>query len=226
MISLRGKFIVFDGTEGSGKSTQAELLRARLADIGPAKGGLPSSDILVIRDPGTTRIGEKVRNILLDPENEEMGMRCEMLLYMACRAQMLREHIVPALQAGKLVLCDRFVSSTLAYQLGGEDLTADDIRKVAGVAIRGRWPDLTILLDMPAEESMRRVKPKALSIFEDVEDLVDKDRIERRPMSYHEQVRANYLSQAKANPKGYRIVDANRDRQAVHEDVWRIVTNL
>jgi dTMP kinase len=139
---------------------------------------------------------------------------------------MLREHIVPALQAGKLVLCDRFVSSTLAYQLGGEDLTADEIRKVADVAIRGRWPDLTILLDMPADESMRRVKPKALSMFDDVEDLVDKDRIERRPMSYHEQVRANYLSQAAANPDRYRIVNANRDRQAVHEDVWRIVTGL
>jgi dTMP kinase len=226
MISLRGKFIVFDGTEGSGKSTQAALLRERLAAIGTAKGGLPTDDILVIRDPGTTRIGEKIRNILLDPENEEMGMRCEMLLYMSCRAQMLREHIVPALQAGKLVLCDRFVSSTLAYQLGGEDLTADEIRKVADVAIRGRWPDLTILLDMPADESMRRVKPKALSMFEDVEDLVDKDRIERRPMSYHEQVRANYLSQAAANPDRYRIVNANRDRQAVHEDVWRIVTGL
>jgi dTMP kinase len=226
MISLRGKFIVFDGTEGSGKSTQAELLRARLASIGPAAGGLPADDVMVIRDPGTTRIGEKVRNILLDPENDEMGMRCEMLLYMACRAQMLREHIQPALNSGKLVLCDRFVSSTLAYQLGGEELTAKEIRQVADVAIRGRWPDLTILLDMPAEESMRRVKPKALSMFEDMPDLVDKDRIERRPMSYHEQVRANYLAQAKADPERYRVIDADRDRQSVHEDVWRVVMAL
>jgi dTMP kinase len=223
---LRGKFIVFDGTEGSGKSTQAELLRARLAAIGPAAGGLPADDMLVVRDPGTSRIGEKVRGILLDPENDEMGMRCEMLLYMSARAQMMKEMILPALAAGKLVLCDRFVSSTLAYQLGGEDLTAEEIRRVADVAIRGRWPDLTILLDMPADASMRRVKPKALTIFEDVPDLVDKDRIERRPMSYHEQVRANYLVQAKADSQRFRVIDADRERQAVHEDVWKVVAAL
>jgi dTMP kinase len=226
MISLRGKFIVFDGTEGSGKSTQAELLRARLAAIGPAAGGLPAEDVLVVRDPGTTRIGEKVRGILLDPENDEMGMRCEMLLYMSARAQMMKQMILPALDAGKLVLCDRFVSSTLAYQLGGDGLTAEEIRRVADVAIRGRWPDLTILLDMPADASMRRVKPKALTMFEDAPDLIDKDRIERRPMEYHEQVRSNYLNQAKGNPKRFQVINADRDRQAVHEDVWKVVAGL
>ena len=219
---LRGKFIVFDGTEGCGKSTQAALLRDRLV----GGGGFAADDVLLVRDPGTTRIGEMVRGILLDPRNDEMGMRCEMLLYMAARAQMMRETTLPALAAGKLVLSDRFVSSTLAYQLGGDDLTADDIRKVADVAVRGRWPDLTVLLNMPADASMRRVKPKALTIFEDVPDLVDKDRIERRPMEYHEQVRRNYLAQAQADPQRYRVIDADRPREQVNEDVWQAVTAL
>ena len=98
-----------------------------------------------------------------------MAMRCEMLLYMAARAQMMAEVIRPALDAGKLVLSDRFVSSTLAYQLGGDGLTADEIRAVADVAIRGRWPDLTIILDMPTQASMDRVLPK-FSLFPDDPD--------------------------------------------------------
>lgn len=215
MNRLRGQFIVFDGTEGCGKSTQAALLRDRLQAEGAS-----ADSILLVRDPGTTVIGELVRSILLNPAHDEMGMRCEMLLYMAARAQMMKETILPALAAGKTVLCDRFVSSTLAYQLGGEDLTAADIRAVAEVAIRGRWPDMTVLLDMPADASMRRVKPKALSMFEDVPDLIDKDRIERRPMEYHEQVRKNYLSQASADPARYCVINADRDKFAVHEDVW------
>src|SRR5690606_14520976 len=114
--------------------------------------------------------------ILLDRENEEMGMRCEMLLYMAARAQLISEVVTPALEAGKLVVSDRFISSTLAYQLGGEDLTGDEIRDVADVAVQGRWPDLTIVLDLPAELSLARVTG-------------EKDRIEQRPLEYHEMVR-------------------------------------
>jgi len=222
MQSLRGKFIVFDGTEGCGKSTQAAMLRDRLV-----AEGLSIDDVLLVRDPGATRIGEMVRQILLDPQNNEMGMRCEMLLYMAARAQMMHQTILPALAAGKLVLSDRFVSSTLAYQLGGDGLSADDIRSVAGIAINGRWPDLTLILDMPADASMRRVKPKALSVtlFGDVPELVDKDRIERRPMEYHEQVRRNYLRQVEAEPRLYRIINGDRDKLAVHQDVWNAVAS-
>jgi dTMP kinase len=209
MTGLRGKFIVFDGTEGSGKSTQAKLLRQRIVDD-PSAGLLPD-DVLLVRDPGTTAIGEKVRAILLDPANAEMAMRCEMLLYMAARAQMMAQTIGPALDAGKLVISDRFVSSTLAYQLGGEGLTTADIRAVAEIAIRGRWPDLTILLEMPARASMARVRRA-------------KDRIEQRPIAYHEQVRRNYLAQAEAEPKRYRVIDADRGPETVHEEVWRAVT--
>jgi len=207
MGSTAGKFIVVDGTEGCGKSTQARMLHERLSR---SRGG---ENVLLVRDPGTTRIGEQVRSILLNPDHGEMNMRCEMLLYMAARAQMMAEVILPALGQGKLVICDRFVSSTLAYQLGGEGLTAGDIRLVADIAIRGRWPDLTILLDMPPQASLGRVK-RAM------------DRIEQRPIEYHEQVRRNYLAQAEGDPAHYRVVNADRDPEVVHEEVLATVNYL
>ena len=205
MSNSRELFLVLDGTEGCGKSTQAAILARRLAELG--------RDTLLVRDPGTTRIGEQIRSILLDPEHREMAMRCEMLLYMAARAQMMTETILPALGAGKIVICDRFVSSTLAYQLGGDGLSATEIRAVAKLAIKGRWPDLTILLDLPVEQSLARVKRT-------------KDRIEQRPMAYHEQVRRNYLAQAQADPDSYRVIDAARPIEQVAEDVWRAVEPL
>lgn len=222
MTHLAGKFIVFDGTEGCGKSTQARLLQARLAR--EAAGGPPEA--VLVRDPGTTRVGEQVRAILLNPDHAEMNMRCEMLLYMAARAQMMSERIAPALAAGKLVICDRFVSSTLAYQLGGDGLTAAEIRAVAEVAIRGRWPDLTIILDLPTAASMERVLPKFSLFPHDPDAGLEKDRIERRPLEYHEQVRRNYLAQAEADPRRYRVIRADRPPEAVHEDVWRTLEGL
>src|SRR5438094_860557 len=127
MSNLRGKFIVFDGGEGCGKSTQAAMLADRLAREG--------HHVKPVHDPGTTKIGQMIRQILLNPDNTDMGMRCEMLLYMAARAQMMVETILPALDQGQIVISDRFVSSTLAYQLGGDGITADEIRKVAQSAI-------------------------------------------------------------------------------------------
>jgi dTMP kinase len=218
MKHLRGKFLVFDGNEGSGKSTQAHLLRDAL--------GREGLDVLTVRDPGSTRIGEQIRTILLNPEHQEMNMRCEMLLYMASRAQMIAQTIRPALEAGKVVVCDRFVSSTLAYQLGGDGLTAAEINAVAEVAIRGRWPDLTILLDMPVEASTTRVQPKFTLFPDDPDAGVHKDRIELRPLSYHEQVRMNYLAQAKAAPHRYRVIPADRDPATVHADVLAAVQSL
>jgi dTMP kinase len=205
MTHLRGKFIVFDGNEGCGKSTQVQLARSSLERAGV--------ELLVVRDPGTTHIGEMIREILLNPANTQMAMRCEMLLYMAARAQMMREMILPALNAGKCVISDRFVSSTLAYQLGGDGLTAEEIRRVADVAIAGRWPDLTILLDMPVEKSSNRLKR-------------DRDRIELRPPEYHQQVRENYLALAAGDSKKIRIIAADRQPEAVHADVMKILGSL
>jgi dTMP kinase len=204
-MSGGGFFIVMDGTEGCGKSTQSKLLATRLVELG--------RDVVHVRDPGTTRIGEQIRTLLLDPANSEMAMRTEMLLYMSARAQMMAETITPALNRNAIVICDRFVSSTFAYQLGGDGLTAQQIRNVADIAIDRRWPDLTILFDLPVEQSLARVKRA-------------KDRIEQRPMEYHQQVRRNYLQQAHENPSGYRVLRADRTADEVAADVWSIVEPL
>jgi dTMP kinase len=156
-----------------------------------------------------------------------MDMRCEMLLYMASRAQMMTEKILPALKEGQVVISDRFVSSTLAYQLGGDGLTAAEIRAVADIAIQHRWPDLTIILDMPTEQSGARVKPKFVLPFpEKFQPKRAKDRIEQRSQKYHEQVRKNYLAQAKADPKRYCVIDANKSQEQVHEAVYKALGEL
>jgi dTMP kinase len=205
MNNLAAKFIVLDGGEACGKSTQAALMREAIEKL-----GVP---VLQVRDPGTTRVGELVRNILLDPANTDINMRCEMLLYMAARAQMMAQTILPALASGKCVISDRFVSSTLAYQLGGDDLTAADIRVVASIAIQNRWPDLTLILDMPAEKSAARLTRA-------------RDRIEQRPLEYHQTVRNNYLAQASADPAHVCVIAADRDRESVHADIMNALAGL
>ncbi len=215
---LCGKFLVFDGNEGCGKSTQARLLRQHLEAM--------KVPVLPVHDPGATRIGEHIRKLLLDPENTDMAMRCEMLLYMASRAQMMSEKILPALAAGQCVICDRFVSSTLAYQLGGDGLSFEDIRAVADVAIQKRWPDLTLIFDLPVESSWARVRPKFTLFPDDPAAGMDLDRIEQRSRDYHEQVRQNYLEQARRDPGRYRVVNADRAVDAVHQDVLAVVRQI
>lgn len=206
MKYLQGKFIVLDGPEGCGKSTQIKLLTDHLRNTGV--------NVCCVRDPGTTRIGEQIRHILLNPENTEMGMRCEMLLYMAARAQMHKELIQPALDRGQCVISDRFISSTLAYQLGGDGLNTEEIHRTADVAISGRWPDLTIILDIPPAKSFQRISQRS------------KDRLEQRPLAYHQQVHANYLAQAKDDPQHYRLVDADRDIQSVHAAILNTLQEI
>lgn len=212
---LTGKFIVFDGGEGCGKSTQASLLRRQLEHDGLR--------VQLVRDPGTTRIGEQIRSILLNPDHTDMNMRCEMLLYMAARAQMMAEVIRPALESGDVVISDRFISSTLAYQLGGDGLTAHDIRVVGDIAVNHRWPDLTIILDVPVGISSARVKPKFSLFPDDPAAGAEMDRIELRSMDYHEQVRQNYLRQAKDHHRKYKVIDASRSSEQVHADVLSAV---
>lgn len=203
MEHLRGKFIVLDGPEGCGKTTQARLLQNWVD-----RQGLSA---LLVRDPGTTRVGEQVRALLLDPANSELTMRCEMLLYMAARAQMVSQFILPALERGQVVVADRFISSTLAYQLGGEGLTGAQIRAVGDVAAQGRWPDLTIVLDIAPQRSFERMAAR------------EKDRIERRPPEYHQQVHANYLRLAQEDPLRYRVVAAEQSIEAVHAQIASLV---
>ncbi|MEL7237615.1 MAG: dTMP kinase, partial [Planctomycetota bacterium] len=210
---LRGKFLVLDGGEGCGKSTQIGRLHDRLVGA-----GLP---VLRLRDPGSTDVGEKLRDVLLDPATGEISMRCEMLVYMASRAELVAKRIRPALDEGQVVLLDRFVSSTLAYQAGFGELTPADVKQVAAVATGGLEPDLTIILDVPTEIALQRTTPQFVPLFDDPA-VVDptRDRIEQRPETYHKIVRQHYLDQAGSRTK---IVDAAADADAVENDIHALL---
>jgi len=146
--SLAGRFIVIDGPDGAGKTTQLRSLREYLTALG--------CRVAVVIDPGTTKIGQKIRSLLLDRDNGEIGPMCETLLFMASRAQLVYERVRPALEQGKVVLCDRFVTATIAYQ-GASGVDHGTILKLAEIAIEGTWPDLTLILNLPVKEGFNRL---------------------------------------------------------------------
>ena len=183
---LAGKFIVIDGPDGAGKTTQAELLAEFLAESG--------LDICRIRDPGGTAIGDQIRTILLDRRHDRMSVQCELMLYMASRAQLAREVIVPALADGKCVLGDRYVSSTIAYQgAGGADVEA--ITRAARIAVGDTMPDLTVILDIDPEIGLARAARDGQA-----------DRIESKDIEYHRKVRKIFLSQARNRPQHFTVI--------------------
>ena len=194
---LRGRFVVFDGPDGSGKSTQ---LRRFVEHV---RGhGLPLSEV---REPGGTPVGERVRQILLDPElKDQMDVHCEMLLFMASRAQLAAEKIGPALDRRELVVADRFISSTLAYQgtAGGLDPAA--IRQVGTVALGACWPDLVVIFDVDERTAAGRLSPLL-------------DRMEQKGAAYHRRVRQGFLDQAEADPGRHLVIDARQDADTVFE---------
>lgn len=186
-MSKRGIFITFEGPEGSGKTTHSKLLCGFLRKNG--------YKILHTREPGGTLISEKIRRILLDPKNKDMDVACEMLLYAAARAQIVKEKILPALKQGKIVICDRFTDATLAYQgyAGGMDLKV--INNIAGIATKGLKPDITFLLDIDSRAGLLRAGRS-------------RDRMERKSVLYHNKVRNGYLSIAKKEPKRIKILSS------------------
>jgi dTMP kinase len=183
---LRGRFIVVDGPDGAGKSTQLRLLAEHLAAEGVKA--------CPVRDPGGTAIGDKIRAILLDKAHDEMSVRCELMLYMASRSQLVQEIIRPALSRGECVLGDRYVSATVAYQ-GAGGMSPAEVRAVGEIAVGGLWPDLTIILDLPAEEGLRRLPGKP-------------DRMESKALDFHRRVRDLFLRQAAGEPSRFAVVDA------------------
>jgi len=186
--ALRGRFLAFEGPDGSGKSTQIAKFQAWAAEQ-----GVP---LVIVREPGGTPIGERVREVLLDPAHTEMNVRCEMLLYMASRAQLFEQRIAPAIAAGSMVLADRFVSSTLAYQGTAGGLREDEILAVGEVATGNRWPDLTVVFDVSTEVAMKRLSPLL-------------DRMEQKGIDFHARVRAGYAAQARRWPDRYAVVDSS-----------------
>ncbi len=196
---LAGTFLVIDGPDGAGKTTQQNLLAQTLQSA--------HLDVRVLRDPGSTAIGDRIRDILLDPRHGEMAVACETLLYMASRAQLAQELIRPALAQGACVLCDRFISSTLAYQgAGGADI--QQILQAGKVAVGDLWPDLTLLLDLPSDAGLSRSRKRG-----------QLDRMESKRLEFHQRVRRIFLDQAQTDPEHFRVIDASADVQCVHESL-------
>lgn len=207
---MPGVFITFEGIEGSGKSTQISRLLQYLMN-----SGRPTT---LTREPGGTPIGDQVRKILLDPANRLLDPTAELLLYAASRAQHLREVIRPALDAGRVVLCDRFSDATLAYQGHGRGLSIDTIRELDTIVTAGLRPRLTILLDIDAATGVGRARGRNT-----IQGLHGEARFENEEIAFHNRVRDGYLDLAKEDPGRIRIVDAARTPEAIQEDVRKIV---
>lgn len=213
---LAGKFVVFDGPDGCGKTTQMEHLQAKAEQAGVR--------VRRLREPGGTPIGEQIRDVLLAVKNEGMDVRCEMLLYMASRAQLVQQEIKPALAAGDLVLSDRFASSTLAYQGAAGGLDLESILQVATIAVDNVWPDLTIVFDISIEAAFERLNPLYGKGTGKAEQWgLFQDRIEQRDRAYHERVRQGYLAQVTRWPERYRTVDASKSIKQVELQVMEVV---
>jgi dTMP kinase len=226
MDGLRGKFLVLDGPDGGGKTTVGRLLARRLTDAGLS--------VVQCRDPGGTKVGDRIRSVLLDFDLASMDIRCETFLFMASRAQLVTEIIRPALTAGKLVLCDRFISATCAYQAAaGYDFEA--ILSLGRQAVGTTWPDLTIVLDVPPDVGSVRIHRRpddsrsgtpphdATSVTARAKHL---DAMERRPREFHDQVRANFLALPGRYPAPVEIVDASAPVEQVLETLWERLKRL
>ena len=204
---MKGKFITFEGSEGSGKSTQIALIHHYLKKT--------KKPLLFVREPGGVKISEKIRHILLDVKNKDMAAECETLLYMAARAQLVHEVIAPALKQGKIVLCDRFLDSTVVYQGYGCGVDLKVIKGIGRFATRAVTPDLTFVFDIDTRKGLSRIKRP-------------KDRIERRAVSYHNKVRRGYHDLARKEPKRVKMIQVNRGRskEDIHEEVRKFVDLL
>src|SRR3989338_6473437 len=196
----RGLFITFEGPEGSGKTTHSRLLCSFLKKIG--------WDILHTREPGGTAIGEEIRKVLLDPKNKDMYLKSELFLYMAARAQILKEKIFPSLKRGKVVVCDRFMDATLAYQCYGGALDIKSVSAIGNFVTGGITPDITFLLDIdPKKGFLRSGKVK--------------DRMERKPLLFHRKVRRGYLAIAEKEPARVKVISSGGNVAETQEKIRR-----
>lgn len=203
---MAGFFISFEGPDGAGKSTVIQELMQPLASV-------TGRQIVVTREPGGSAIAEKIRQIILDVNNQEMDDWTEALLFAASRRQHLVEVIEPALAADKIVLCDRFVDSSVAYQGGGHKLGTDQVAALNDFAIQGHYPDLTLYLDVPVTVGLQRVQKLGAGF----------DRLEGQKLAFHQRVRATYQTLLAANPQRMIAVDADRPVALVQQDCLAII---
>lgn len=196
-IELRGKFIVFEGLDFTGKSTQVTLLAERLTQVGYS--------VITTREPGGTSLGEAVRKVILSTKNVDLLPLSELLLFITCRAQLSAEVIAPALEEGKVVVSSRYRLSSLAYQGYGRGIDLDLIRRLNEAATGGRHPDLTFLIDLPAKVALARKRGKG-------------DRIEGEDIAFYQRVRQGYLELAQDDPLIHRI-DGTQSVQQIAQAV-------
>ncbi len=208
-MTSRGLFITFEGTEGSGKSTQFRLLIERARAEGHT--------VVETAEPGGTSIGRQIRKILLDPANSELGPTAELLLYFAARAQNVDELVNPALACGEMVISDRWTDSSWAYQGTGRRLGTDLVEQLDTIACRGLVPDLTIYLDIDLETGLRRARSR------NVETQLNESRLDDETLDFHATVRKAYFELAQRYPGRFRMVDASRTVEEIATDIWRLV---
>jgi dTMP kinase len=208
-MAERGIFITFEGIDGSGKTTQLRLLAKRLRDAG--------REVLEAVEPGGTEIGRQIRAILLDGRNTQLTPRAELLLYFASRAQNVEEVIRPALAAGKIVLCDRFTDSTLVYQGCGRGLGPDVVLALDRIACQGLQPDLTVLVDIDLDESLKRARRR------NVRSASAETRLDDESREFHGRVRDGYLALAAREARRFIVIDGAASVDEVGGRVWREV---
>ncbi|MBD3346949.1 MAG: dTMP kinase [Chitinivibrionales bacterium] len=204
----KGLFITFEGIDGCGKSTQVGEAAKRLE-----KDSIPC---LVTREPGGTPIGEKIREIILSNDNVEMGAECELLLYLASRAQHVFEKILPAVESGKIVLCDRFQDATFAYQGYGRGLSISQLQQLNEFSTRNRAPDLTFIFDCTVDEAAERLKKSNKA----------PDRLEGNSRDFHERIRNGYLALAEQNPKRCIIFSGDESVETLSWKVYERIQQL
>jgi dTMP kinase len=202
--TTNGVFVCFEGGEGGGKSTQARMLAARLTERG--------LHAVLTFEPGDTAVGKEVRRIVLDPATGELSDRTEMLLYAADKAEHVDTVVLPALERGDVVITDRYVDSTLAYQGAGRTLAMDEVEHVARWATHDLRPHLTVVLDLEPEHGLGR--------------FTERDRIEGEGEEFHARVRAAFLEMAAVDPDHYLVLDARRPVDDIADEVWLRVEPL
>lgn len=204
---MSGLFITMEGMDGSGKSTQINMLKEYLEKKG--------YDVVFVREPGGTKIGEKIRKIILDKDNDEMDYMTEAFLYASSRTQLVNQVILPALKNGSIVLCDRFVDSSIVYQGIARDLGEDTIARINRIATGGLKPDITIFLNLSPEKAIERKKEQK-----------ELDRLERESQYFYNQVYYGYKNLAKKDSKRIKMIDASKDIETIYNNIILEIENL
>lgn len=207
-------FITFEGIEGSGKTSQIQSVRAHLSQHG--------YEVIATREPGSSNIGTQIRSILLDSKNKGLDPLAELLLYMADRAQHLNDTIKPALSAGKVILCDRYVDATLAYQGYARGLDISLISKLHQLAFSDVKPDLTLLLDLPPEVGLAR----AWKQIENGQRTGRETRFEEEALAFHAKVRSGYLTLAAKEARRFTVIDATASIEKVQQEIVATIENV